>query len=189
MHEAELFWTFPPAKWRTHDDSERNIHSKCSGIAATTCVGLLGGCHAETPVRYLRRWIGATFPGIHSPANLLKLLAKFGLIPGAALGLDEEALSEEAAGSSFSGLAVYRCNGADRDRCISRARGQYWVELTYTYFVEEYRRGSTCIDSAKKMRPMSFCGRSRTSGFRCGITRPSRMSPRFWIATWRWWCC
>jgi superfamily I DNA and RNA helicase len=70
-----------------------------------------------------------------------KLLAKFGLIPGAALGYGAKKLFQKR-----------RQNRASESWLSTEARIQYgivkkegprqfWVELTYTYFVGEYRTG------------------------------------------------
>jgi hypothetical protein len=70
-----------------------------------------------------------------------KLLAKFGLIPGAAAGYGIKKLYQKwRQNRAFVGWPSTEAtiqygtvhNGGPR---------QYWVELTYTYFVEEYRTG------------------------------------------------
>jgi hypothetical protein len=71
----------------------------------------------------------------------IKLLAKFGLIPGAAAGYGVRKLYQR-----------WRQNRASAGWPATEARVQYvrvhtegprqfWVEITYTYFVEEYRSG------------------------------------------------
>jgi hypothetical protein len=71
----------------------------------------------------------------------LKLLAKFGLIPGAALGYGMKKFYQKrrqdraAAGWPSTDATV------GGGRVHKQGPRQYWVELTYTYFVEEYRSG------------------------------------------------
>jgi len=82
----------------------------------------------------------------HIPWHLLpvalKLLAKFGLIPGAALGIGMKKLYQKRRQNRAS--TGWPSTDATIQYGTVRKEGprQYWVELTYTYFVEEYRTGT-----------------------------------------------
>ena len=74
-------------------------------------------------------------------AAAIKLLAKFGLIPGAAVGygvkkLYQKRRQDRAASGWPSTDATVQSGNVHK-----QGPRQYWVELTYTYFVEEYRSG------------------------------------------------
>jgi hypothetical protein len=81
----------------------------------------------------------------HIPWHLLpvalKLLAKFGLIPGAALGYGmRKFYQKRRQDRAASGWAA--TDGTVQDAKVHKQGvRQYWVELTYRYFVEEYRIG------------------------------------------------
>jgi hypothetical protein len=82
----------------------------------------------------------------HIPWHLLplaiKLLAKFGLIPGAALGYGMKKLFQKRRqGRASSGWPSTDAT-VQGGKVQKHGPGQYWVELTYTYFVEEYRTGT-----------------------------------------------
>jgi hypothetical protein len=82
----------------------------------------------------------------HIPWHLLpvalKLLAKFGLIPGAALGIGMKKLYQKRRQNRAS--TGWPSTDATIQYGTVRKEGprHYWVELTYTYFVEEYRTGT-----------------------------------------------
>jgi hypothetical protein len=72
----------------------------------------------------------------------IKLLAKFGFIPGAAAGYGVRKLYQKwrqnracAGWPSIEARVQYGTVHSEGPR-------QFWVELTYTYFVEEYRSGT-----------------------------------------------
>jgi hypothetical protein len=70
-----------------------------------------------------------------------KLLAKFGLIPGAALGFGAKKLYQKRRQARAS--AGWPSTNATIQYGTVKKEGprQFWVELSYTYFVEEYRSG------------------------------------------------
>jgi hypothetical protein len=77
----------------------------------------------------------------HIVPLVFKLLAKFGLIPGAALGFGMRKLYQKRrqnrAGAGWPSTDATVQSGTVH----KQGPRQYWVELTYSYFVEEYRTG------------------------------------------------
>jgi len=72
----------------------------------------------------------------------LKLLAKFGLIPGAAAGFGVKKLYQKwRQNKAFTGWVSTEAR-VQYGKVTSEGPRQHWVELTYTYFVEEYRSGT-----------------------------------------------
>jgi hypothetical protein len=99
------------------------------------------GCHADTPVAILAKMDLRHIPWHLILLATLKLLAKFWLIPGAALGfglkkLYQKRRQDRAAAGWPSTDATVQTGTVHK-----QGPGQFWVELTYTYFVEEYRSG------------------------------------------------
>ena len=82
----------------------------------------------------------------HIPWRILlplafKLLAKFGLIPGAAAGYGVRKLYQKwRQNRAFAGWPSAEAT-VQYGTVHSQGPRQFWVELTYTYFVEEYRSG------------------------------------------------
>lgn len=73
---------------------------------------------------------------------LLKLLAKFGLIPGAAVGFAAKKFYQKRRQNrAFSGWPPVEAR-IQYAKLASKGPRQHWVELTYTYFVGEYRTGT-----------------------------------------------
>jgi hypothetical protein len=73
---------------------------------------------------------------------VLKLLAKFGLIPGAAAGYGGRKLYQKwRQNKAFSGWPSTEAR-VQYARVHTEGPKQHWVELTYTYFVGEYRSGT-----------------------------------------------
>jgi len=135
------FWSFPPAKWRTHNiqnaESILNVPASLQRLTGTP----RSGCHRETTIAILASMDLRHVPWHIFIAGALKLLAKFGLIPGAALGFGVKKLYQKrrqgrAAGSWTSTEATVQSGTVHK-----QGARQYWVELTYIYFVEEYRSG------------------------------------------------
>jgi len=82
----------------------------------------------------------------HIPWHLLplalKLLAKFGLIPGAAVGLGAKKLYQKRRqNKAFVGWPSTEAR-IQYGKVTSDGPRQHWVELTYSYFVDEYRSGT-----------------------------------------------
>ena len=71
-----------------------------------------------------------------------KLLAKFGLIPGAALGYGMKKFYQKRRQDRASGGWPSTDATVQYGKVHKEGPRQYWVELTYTYFVEEYRTGT-----------------------------------------------
>jgi hypothetical protein len=88
----------------------------------------------------------------------LKLLAKFGLIPGAAVGYGVKSLYQRrrqgraAAGWPSTDATV------QSGKVHKQGARQYWVELTYIYFVEEYRSGKHVHRFRKEAEADDFLG-------------------------------
>lgn len=83
----------------------------------------------------------------HIPWRLIlplafKLLMKFGLIPGAAAGYGVRRLYQKwRQNRAFAGWPSTETR-VQYGKMHSEGPRQFWVELTYTYFVEEYRSGT-----------------------------------------------
>jgi hypothetical protein len=74
-------------------------------------------------------------------AAALKLLAKFGLIPGAAVGYGVKRWHQKRRqDKAFAGWPSTEAR-IQYGKVNAQGPRQYWVELTYTYFVDEYRSG------------------------------------------------
>jgi len=72
----------------------------------------------------------------------IKILAKFGLIPGAAAGYGVRKLYQKGRQNrAFVGWPSIEAT-VQFGTVHSEGTRQFWVELTYTYFVEEYRSGT-----------------------------------------------
>lgn len=73
-------------------------------------------------------------------AELVKFLKGFGLIPGAMAAYGAKRMyqgwRQKKAMSGWPSTSARVLNGQ-----VHRENRRYWVELTYTYFVEEYRAG------------------------------------------------
>jgi hypothetical protein len=72
----------------------------------------------------------------------LKLLAKFGLIPGAALGYGMKKFYQKRRQDRASAGWPSTDATVQYGKVHKEGPRQHWVELTYTYFVEEYRTGT-----------------------------------------------
>lgn len=71
-----------------------------------------------------------------------KLLAKFGLIPGAAAGFGVKKLYQKwRQNRAFVSWPSTEAR-IQYAKVHSEGPRQYWAELTYTYYVEEYRSGT-----------------------------------------------
>jgi hypothetical protein len=82
----------------------------------------------------------------HIPWHLLplalKLLAKFGLIPVAAVGIGMKKLYQKRRQSRAASGWPSTDATVQGGKVQKHGPRHYWVELTYTYFVEEYRTGT-----------------------------------------------
>jgi hypothetical protein len=74
-------------------------------------------------------------------AAAIKLLAKFGLIPGAAVGYGVKKLYQKRRQNRASSGWPSTDATVQSGQVHKQGPRQYWVDLTYTYFVEEYRSG------------------------------------------------
>src|ERR1039457_6106970 len=96
-----------------------------------------------------RQWEGnlcailSTMDWQHIPWHLLpialKVLAKFGVIPVAALGYGTKKLYQKRRQDRASGGWPSTDATVQGGKVHKKGPRQYWVELTYSYFVEECR--------------------------------------------------
>lgn len=135
MHE-EGFGLSRPRKWRTHDDKNAIFILNVPG-----CDFLRGSWGEGNACAIL-----STMDWRHIPWHLLplalKLLAKFGLIPVAAVGIGMKKLYQKRRQSRAASGWPSTDATVQGGKVQKHGPRHYWVELTYTYFVEEYRTGT-----------------------------------------------
>ena len=85
-----------------------------------------------------------------------KLLAKFGLIPGAAVGYGAKKLYQKRRQDRASSGWPSTDATVQGGQVHKQGPRSYWVELTYTYFVEEYRSGKHVHRSRKEEEAEDF---------------------------------